>query len=142
LHRKTARRKFRNGSDDFGPSQSAEHAVCLNYILPPTRHPKFSSSAALKKRSLLETSSSHRSSPSGNLDGPSSFFCVTFQCRPRVKLHGSLAFGIQSTPTLRAAGNASIFRVGIPAIARPIACAYVRKPKKQELATSLLLRGQ
>jgi transposase InsO family protein len=40
----------------------------LNYILPPTSYPKFSSSAPLEKSALLETSTSHRSSLFRDLD--------------------------------------------------------------------------
>src|ERR1700692_2245430 len=112
LQSQAACRKFGNGPDHFGPSQSAERAVCLNYILPPACHPKLSPSAALEKRSLLETPSSHRFSLPWDLDGPPSLSFVASQCSPHVKPLRDLSSGAAPRPLLRLRGNANTSQGG------------------------------
>src|SRR5260370_35284093 len=47
LHCFSACRAFGNRSNHFLSPQPPKRAVYVNYILPPTRYPKFSSSASL-----------------------------------------------------------------------------------------------
>ena len=100
LHCFAARRKISDRSDHLRSPDTSEHAVCLNHILPPASYPKFSSSTALEEHALLESSTSHRSSLFGDLDGPPSLFCVRSQCSRHVKRHADLHAETQPTPAL------------------------------------------
>src|SRR5258708_5624469 len=141
LHCFTACREFGNRSYHFRSPQTPERAVYLNYILPPTSYPKFSSSAPLEKHALLETSTSHRSSLFRDLDGPPSLFCVTFQCSPHVKWHAILCNGTRPTPILLPCGSASISQACSLATAPGNVCGCVRKPRTRVPAIIRLLRA-
>lgn len=131
LHSNSARREFSDRADHFWSPHPPERAVSLDYILPPACHPEFLPGAALEKRALLETSSSHRFS----FDGSSSLFCVAFQCSPHVKGPSCSRCAAAPRTKFRLRGKASISRRDIRAGVRWIVSGYARKPMRRGLSS-------